>query len=90
MKNKYQVFEVDVCFTSYAIDYVLMGAKDKDDLLAHIDDWYDEEFLNFTSHIEDAETLAHLIKIDEHRVKAVDNLYTDVPYTVLNRFSYYE
>lgn len=90
MKKMYQVFEVDVCFTSYAIDYVLIGAKDKDDLLAHIDDWFDDEKF-FSLHAgDDTETLMHLIKTDEYRVKAVDNLYTDVPYTVLNEFSYWE
>lgn len=90
MKKMYQVFEVSVCFTSYAIDYVLIGAKDKDDLLAHIDDWYDDEEFFSLRPGEDAETLMNLIKTNEHVVKAIDNLYTDVPYTVLNRFSYYE
>ena len=44
-KNRelYNIYSIDVCFESYAMDEVLVGAKSKKDLIAHIKDVFPDE-----------------------------------------------
>ena len=37
-RELYNIYSIDVCFESYAMDEVLVGAKSKDDLIEHIKD----------------------------------------------------
>ena len=34
-KKLYQVFSIDICFTSYAIDYVYVGGESIEDIREH-------------------------------------------------------
>ena len=88
MKKKYYpIFKIDVCFSPYAIDYILVGAKDVDDLIAHIKtdaiegiDLTDDYIYSFSN-----------LKTDyDGRIKVMDNSFTDKPYVVLGEFRYYE
>lgn len=88
-KELYPVFSVDVCFASYAIDWILVGAKSKKDLIDNLD-WNDgviEIFETFGS-FDDA--MRQIEEGDYHRIKQIEGLYTDTPYKILDRCSYYE
>ena len=75
MKNKefYPVFSVNICLSEYAMNEVLFGAKDREDLIANFDMLSEE-----------------IMRTDEWRIKEIEGLYTDKPYTVLDSFVYYE
>lgn len=81
----YQVFSVDICCQGYAIDFLLIGAKNKDDLRTHIVPIL--ESVNI-----DSNEIGNIVSAFgfDARVKEKDGLYTDRPYEVLDRFAYYE
>ena len=87
-KELYPVFQVDVCFVPYAIDYKLIGAKSREDLIKNFDwdygiiDIFDETFTF-------KEAMDHM-NGDDFRIKKIEGLYTDTPYKVLTEFAYYE
>lgn len=86
-KELYPVFCVDVCFASYAMDYKLIGAKSREDLIENFD-WADgniDIFDEFTFE----EAMGHM-KVEDFRIKQIEGLYTDTPYKVLDSYSYYE
>lgn len=71
---EYKIFKVDVCEQPWAIEYSLVGAKSKKDLLAH----WDEIFEDKASIKNDA------------RITPIPDAFTTVPYKILDTFSYYE
>ena len=71
---KYKIFSVDVCEAPWAIDYSLVGAKSKKDLLAHWDEIFEDK-----ASIKSAA-----------RITPIDGAFTTVPYETLDNFSYYE
>ena len=73
----YKVFTVNICFSSYAMNEILVGAKDKEDLILHLKDFVEEEYIK-------------RIKDDDWRIREVPNLFTDEPYSIIDRFMYYE
>lgn len=83
-KKFYQVFRIDICFTGYAMDYVLVGAESVDDLIAHIHDFLTDDDLDYGT--ESVDELA----LETSRFEEVKDMYTDKPYVVLDSFSYYE
>lgn len=85
-KELYPVFCVDVCFTPYAMENVLIGAKNKKDLMENPKF---EQILNDLCIGITPENIDE-IKIEDFRIEEMENIYTDKPYTVLKRFSYYE
>ena len=84
MKKMYQVFEVDVCFTAYAEDTILIGAKDEKDLISHLDDILkDDDYLfMYGGSVKE-------VKVSS-RIRKIENVFTDKPYKKLHEFSYYE
>ena len=81
----YQVYEVDVCFSSYAIGYKLIGAKDESDLKSHIKDILGETLTE--------RELSEIISPEDEdypRIKEIKGLLTDKPYEVLTSYAYYE
>lgn len=83
-KKFYPVFRIDVCFSGYAMDYVLVGAESMDDLIAHIHDILTDDDLDYgTASVDE-------LASETSRFEEVKNMYTDKPYTVLDSFSYYE
>ena len=89
MENKlYPVFCVDVCFTSYAMDYKLIGANSREALIKNFD-WADGNIDIFDEAFTFEEAMDH-IKVEDLRIQQIKGLYTDVPYKVLDSYSYYE
>lgn len=82
LNKMYPVFRVDICFTSYAMHYVLVGAESKEDLLVHKHDIFTDTDLDYGTGSVD--------EITDVRVEEVKGLYTDNPYTQLDHYSYYE
>ena len=82
MENKlYKIFVVDMCTASYAMDDVLIGAENKEDLLKHL-----PEILNENN--EDKEFILEHNNGDYYPREL--NAWTDTPYVILERFAYYE
>lgn len=83
----YKVYEVDVCFTSYAMDICLIGAKNVKDLKAHLREIFEGELENINIEV----LLASSGKKELYsRIREMKSLFTDKPYTIIDRFGYYE
>ena len=83
-KELYPIFEVDVCIQSYATDYALIGAADLEDLFQHLMPILKELNIPYQER-------RNLMK--DYRTwnpKQIEGAYTDRPYEILSRFSYYE
>ena len=83
-KKFYPVFRIDICFTGYAMHYVLVGAESVNDLIAHIHDILKDDDLDYGA--ESVDELA----LETSRFEEVKDMYTDKPYVILDSFSYYE
>ena len=85
MEKMYKVYNIDISFTGYSVDEIIVGAIDKEDLVEHLGEIaLDNDLKDMVQNIE-------LMKSPcEHRIIEVPNCYTDKPYTVLNRTFYYE
>ena len=79
MEKMYKVYSVDTCFDSYAIDYILVGAEDEEDLISHLD-----------KVVEDKKKCKRIIKEKEWRIKEIERLFTDRPHEVLACYGYIE
>ena len=78
-KKVFPVFSVDVCFDSWAMDQVLVGAESEEDL-----------FKNLKPIVRYKKDRIKISKERDWRITKVPNLYTDKPYTVLDRYAYFE
>ena len=87
-KELYPVFSVDVCFASYAMDYKLIGAKSRKDLIENFD-WADGNIDIFDKAFTFKEAMDHM-KGEDFRIKQIPGLYTDKPYEILDTYAYYE
>ncbi|MBQ3416066.1 MAG: hypothetical protein IJH39_12190 [Clostridia bacterium] len=83
-KKFYPVFRMDVCFTGYAMHYILVGAENVGDLIAHIHNFLTDDDLDYGA--ESVDELA----LETSRFEEVKDMYTDKPYVILDSFSYYE
>ena len=87
----YQVFSVDTCFSSYAINYHLIGAKDVDDLIEHLEKtftYYDaggKKHLLFTK-----KEIKAISKDRDWCIETLANTFTTVPYEIITTFGYAE
>ena len=77
-KKYYPVFCVDICFSDYAMEVMLVGAENESDLVKH---------LKPLMHKDDFKKVS---KERAWRITLISNLFTDKPYEVLDRYSYYE
>lgn len=85
MEKMYKVYNIDISFTGYSVDEIIVGAIDKEDLVEHF------EKIALDNDLKDMVQNIELMKSPcEHRIVEVPNCYTDKPYTVLNRTFYYE
>lgn len=86
MEKMYKVYCIDISFTGYSVDEIIVGAIDMKDLLEHLEE------IALDNDLQDMFENIELIKSPycEHRIIEVSNCYTDKPYTVLNRTFYYE
>ena len=86
MTKAYKVFELDVFFSSYGMEYALVGAVDEDDLKKHIT----KEFMNtlFGERMSKREFIKRLE--EEKRIREIHNVFTDTPYVILARYCYWE
>ena len=75
----FPVFSVDKCFDSYAIDQVLVGAENVDDLLN-----------NLKPIVGTKKIVNKISKEREWRIIKIANLYTDKPYEILDECAYWE
>ena len=83
-KKFYPVFRIDICFTGYAMHYILVGAQSVDDLIAHIHDILTDDDLDYgTASVDE-------LVLETSRFEEVKDTYTDKPYVVLDSYSYYE
>ena len=84
----YKVFDIDVYFSTYGMENVLVGAIDEEDLKKHITQkilGVEGEFYPAISNKEFIEKLE-----EEERIKEVSHLFTDEPYKVIERYYYAE
>ena len=79
-KKVFPVFSVDVCLVSYAMDQVLIGAESVDDLIKNLSTVIDI----------DKRVVKKVSNEKDWRISKISNLYTDKPYTLLDRYTYYE
>lgn len=85
MENMYKVYNIDISFTGYSVDEIIVGAIDKEDLVEHLEEIaLDNDFKDMVENINSIKSP------NVHRIIEVPNCYTDKPYTVLNRTFYYE
>ena len=78
-ENKlFPVFVVNVCFSSWSMDEILVGAEDENDLIKN---------LKSVVHKDDVKKIK---KEKSWRIRKVPNLYTDSPYVILDRYAYFE
>jgi len=87
-KELYQLFSVDVCTQSYAMEYVLIGAVDEDDLLQHMP----EILKTMGKSKEEIKTLKKYYKYngDGKLIEKLEGTYTERPYTPLTYYWYCE
>ena len=82
----YKVFEIDIYFSTYGMETVLVGAIDEEDLKKHITQEslkaYDAPKTSRKQFIAQLE--------EEERIKEVPHLFTDEPYKVIERYFYAE
>ena len=80
-KELYPVFELDVCTMSYAIDFILVGAKDENDVIQHLP----EILKDIDKCAKDRKEIIKRYKYDSEYYKPtpVPNVYTDKPYVRL-------
>lgn len=87
MKNMYKVYRIDICFTCYARNYILVGGNSKADVIEHLEEIVENSGNDIDYLYEEIDSL---LNIGIGRVEKVKNLYTDKPYIVLENFAYYE
>ena len=78
-KKYYPVFTVNVYFGEWGMEYILVGAEDEEDLINHLK--------SFVDYKRDAKKIA---KEKDTRIIKVQNMFTDKPYKVLDRYAYFE
>ena len=83
-KKVYPVFKIDICFSSYAIHYILVGAVSVEDLIDHIHEFLSDNDINFGCGRVDK------LVSETSRFEEVKNMYTDKPYTIIDSYSYVE
>jgi len=81
----YPVFQVDVCFSSYAMDYELVGAETISDLKEHLNEIFGNSLTK-----EEIKKIKHPGQNDFNRIKKLDGIYTKEPYKNLTSYGYYE
>lgn len=84
----YKVFEIDVYFSTYGMENVLVGAIDEEDLKKNITQKILGAEDEFYPPISDKEFIEKLE--EEERIKEVPHLFTDEPYKVIERYFYAE
>lgn len=84
----YKVFEIDVYFSTYGMENVLVGAIDEEDLKKHITQKILGVENEFYPAISDKEFIEKLE--EEERIKEIPHLFTDEPYKVIDRYFYAE
>ncbi len=84
----YKVFEIDVYFSTYGMETVLVGAIDEEDLKKHITQKLLRVEGEFYPPISNKKFIEKLE--EEERIKEVPHLFTDEPYKVIERYFYAE
>lgn len=81
----YPVFQVDVCFSSYAMDYQLVGAETISDLKERLNEIFGDSLTK-----DEIKKIKHTRQNDYKRIKKLDDIYTKEPYKILTSYAYYE
>ena len=84
----YKVFEIDIYFSTYGTDNVLVGALDEEDLKKHITQKLLGVEGDFHPPISNKKFIEKLE--EEERIKEVPHLFTDEPYKIIDRYFYAE
>ena len=86
-KKVFPVFCVDICFQSYAMDLILVGAESEDDLIKNLRHILSECYLD--NDLDSDRFIEEIIESD-YRIQKKANLYTDKPYEILDRVVFIE
>lgn len=78
-----KVWEVDVCFQSWASDVCLIGADSPEEIIENLNVIFGEKYFM-------KQEINELKKFSSDRIKEIPGLFTDTPLKILNRWSYYE
>lgn len=83
-KELYPVFDVDICTQDFAMEGLLVGAVDVDDLIEHL-----PELLKKLG--KPYQERRQIIKnVKTYNPEAIKDVYTDNPYTPLSIYGYCE
>ena len=87
-KELYPVFELDVCTMSYAIDTILIGAKDEKDVIKHLPEILKNAGKDYAERKRNIEN--YTVNSDCYKPVLVPNVYTDTLYKKLSEYFYAE
>lgn len=85
----YQLFSVDICTCGWAMDNVLVGAENVDDLVDHLKEVFSLIDKNGKKRYYN-QNLVKRIKKEKVRIQPIKNSYTTTPYTIIETYAYYE
>lgn len=91
--KKYPVFEIDTYFSTYGMEYHLVGAESIDDLREHLEEIFKEYGFNSSQFkqlkgVECENDDDCCLNCD--RIQQIPGLYTDEPYKILTSYGYSE
>ena len=105
-KKLYQVFSIDVCLTSYAIDYIYVGGESIEDIKNHFKDIFPDEEIEVCEYIKDEypdNEIGDIVYEPQYtndeidtifgcasRINPIKDVYTTTPYRILDSVAYYE
>lgn len=85
-KQYYPVYTIDICFESYATDYIWVGAEDTQHLL----EWLFSKESGYKFNKAQKKEIKDSLKGEWSRARKLKHVWTDTPYKVLESFGYYE
>ena len=86
----YQVFRVNVCTSDWAMDYVLIGGENADDVAANLKEAFSLIDKNGKKRYYEQNMVKRVVKEKDRRIEPVENLYTTTPHKILDRYAYSE
>lgn len=78
----YPVFQVDTYFSSWGMEFYLVGALNEEDVKSHLDKIFEGQV--FTPEEK------RKLQTEEYRIEKIDGLFTEEPYKVITSYGYME
>ena len=78
----YPVFQVDTYFSSWGMEFYLVGALNEEDVKSHLDKIFEVQM--FTPEEK------RKLQTEKFRIEKIDGLFTEEPYKVITSYGYME